>query len=114
MPRLSMIPTFLREIACPRSFPREPEPAMVMDGAAEVAAYTEAGRIDGVMAAAYLFLSARVSQVIQGCRYVVDLGCGPAPNLPKWWSLTPISLSMGSICRPPCWKAQGRISGNRD
>lgn len=40
MPRLSMIPSFPREMACPRSFPREQEPALVMDGAAKVAAYT--------------------------------------------------------------------------
>lgn len=89
MPRLSMVPTLLREITGARGFPREPEPALVMDGAAEVAAYTEAGRINGVMAAAYLFHSARISQVIQGCQNVVDLGCGPATQLAQIAELNP-------------------------
>ena len=89
MPHLSMIPSFLREVTCARTFPREPEPALVMDGKAEVAAYTEAGRIDGVMAAAYLFHSARVSQAIHGCQNVIDLGCGPATQLAQVAELNP-------------------------
>lgn len=52
-----------------------------MDDQDQVAAYVEAGRIDGVMAAAYLFHSARVSQVIRGCQTALDLGCGPATQL---------------------------------
>lgn len=57
---------------------REPEPDLVMDDPQQVAAYDEAGSIDGLMSSAYLFHSARVSQVIRGCKEVVDLGCGPA------------------------------------
>jgi SAM-dependent methyltransferase len=52
-----------------------------MDNAEQVSAYAEAGRIDGVMAAAYLFHSAHISQVIQGCQTILDLGCGPATQL---------------------------------
>lgn len=89
MPKLSMIPTFMREIMGPRTFPREPEPALVMDGCAEVAAYSEAGRIDGVMAAAYLFHSAHISQVINSCNNVIDLGCGPATQLSQVAQLNP-------------------------
>ena len=81
LPRLSMLPVFLRELVGRRTLPREPEPALVMDDPEQVAAYAEAGRIDGVMAASYLFHTARISQVIQGCRKVVDLGCGPATQL---------------------------------
>lgn len=81
MPNLALIPTFLRECLVTRTLPREPEPDLVMDDADQVAAYAEAGRIDGVMAAAYLFHSAHISQVIQGCRTVLDLGCGPATQL---------------------------------
>lgn len=81
MPRLSMLPTLLRETLGRRSLPREPEPALIMDDPEQVTAYAEAGRIDGVMAASYLFHTARISQVIQGCRQVVDLGCGPATQL---------------------------------
>jgi len=84
-----MLPTFLREAFGPRTFPREPEPDLVMDGNEQVAAYAEAGRIDGVMAAAYLFHSAHISAVIQGCARVVDLGCGPATQLGQVAQLNP-------------------------
>lgn len=89
MPNPALIPTFLRECLVSRSLPREPEPDLVMDDPAQVAAYGEAGRIDGVMAAAYLFHSARVSQVIQGCGSVLDLGCGPATQLAQIAELNP-------------------------
>jgi SAM-dependent methyltransferase len=84
-----MAPVFLREWLGPRDFPREPEPALVMDDPEQVAAYEYAGRIDGVMAAAYLFHTARISQVIGGCRQILDLGCGPATQLGQIAALNP-------------------------
>ena len=89
MPRLALVPVILREVFGERSFPREPEPAMVMDDAEQVAAYAEAGRAEGLMAAAYLFHTARISQVIQGCGEVLDLGCGPATQLCQVAELNP-------------------------
>lgn len=89
MPNPALIPTFLRELLVERTLPREPEPDLVMDDPEQVAAYVEAGRIDGVMAAAYLFHSARVSQVIQDCTTVLDLGCGPATQLAQIAQLNP-------------------------
>jgi SAM-dependent methyltransferase len=81
MPRISFLPTILRETLGARTLPREPEPNLVMDGDDQVATYAEAGRVDGTMAASYLFHSAHVSEVIHGCGKVVDLGCGPATQL---------------------------------
>jgi ubiquinone/menaquinone biosynthesis C-methylase UbiE len=81
MPNPALMPTFMRELWVSRTLPREPEPDLVMEGAEQVAAYVEAGRIDGVMSASYLFHSARISQVLQGCKTVYDLGCGPATQL---------------------------------
>ena len=95
MPRFSMLPTLLREITVQRTLPREPEPDLVMDDAEQVAAYTEAGRIDGVMAAAYLFQTARITQTIQGCGKVVDLGCGPATQLAQIAQLNPDTHFLG-------------------
>ena len=89
MPSLSLLPTFMRELVVSRSLPREPEPDLVMDDAEQVAAYAKAGRIDGVMSASYLFHSARISQVIQGCKTVLDLGCGPATQLGQVAQLNP-------------------------
>lgn len=107
MARLSMIPTLLREVTSSRMFPREPEPALVMDGAAEVAAYTEAGRINGVMAAAYLFHSARISQVINGCQNVIDLGCGPATQLAQVAELNPDVSFLGVDLSPAMLESAG-------
>lgn len=89
MPQLSMLPTLIRENIVSRTLPREPEPDLVMDTPENVAAFVDAGRIDGVMSASYLFQSARVTQLIQGCQRVVDLGCGPATQLAQIAELNP-------------------------
>lgn len=85
----ALIPVFLREILVERTLPREPEPDLVMDDPDQVAAYAEAGRIDGVMAASYLFHSAHISQTIAGAQHVLDLGCGPATQLGQIAQLNP-------------------------
>lgn len=95
MPRLTMLPTLIRETLGKQVLPREPEPDLVMDDASQVAAYTDAGRVDGVMSAAYLFHTARISQVIGGCKQVVDLGCGPATQLAQVAELHPDISFMG-------------------
>lgn len=84
-----MIPTLLRENLSRRTLPREPEPDLVMDSPEQVEAYALAGRIDGVMSASYLFHTARITQLIQGCEKVVDLGCGPATQLAQIAELSP-------------------------
>ena len=89
MPRLSLLPVMAREIFGERKFPREPEPDLVMDDPDQVKAYSHAGRIDGVMSAAYLYHSAQISQVIQGASTVLDLGCGPATQLAQVAELNP-------------------------
>lgn len=89
MPSLGLFRSFARELLVSRSLPREPEPDLVMDEPAQVAAYAEAGRIDGVMAAAYLFHTARITQNIVGCTQVLDLGCGPATQLAQVAQLNP-------------------------
>ena len=89
MAHVGLVPVIYREVLNARQFPREPEPALVMDDPEEVRAYADAGRAEGLMAAAYLFHTARISQVIHGCRDVVDLGCGPATQLCQVASLNP-------------------------
>lgn len=66
-----------------------------MDDPKQVAAYAEAGRIDGVMASSYLFHSARISQTIQGCETVLDLGCGPATQLAQIAQFNPETNFIG-------------------
>jgi arsenite methyltransferase len=89
MPRLTMFPTFIREIIMRGDRVREPEPALIMADEDQVKAYSEAGRIDGVMSAAYLFHTARISAVIRGKKNVLDLGCGPATQLGQVAQLNP-------------------------
>ncbi len=81
MPRFAFLPMIIREKLATRDFPREPEPDLVMADEEQVRSYSLAGRIDGVMSAAYLFQSGHVSSVIHGARTVIDLGCGPATQL---------------------------------
>jgi arsenite methyltransferase len=95
MPRLSLLPTLFREQLVSPQFPREPEPDLVMEGDEQVQAYSEAGRIDGVMAASYLFNSARISSTIAGCKRVLDLGCGPATQLAQVAQLNPDTSFVG-------------------
>ena len=89
-----------REIFGKRKFPREPEPDLVMEDADRIAAYAYAGRIDGVMSAAYLYHSARISQVIWGCTRVLDLGCGPATQLGQVAQLNPEVSFLGVDLSP--------------
>ncbi len=84
-----MMPTLLREAFGKDKFNREPEPDLVMDDKDQVAAFAQAGRVDGVMSASYLFNTARISQVIQGCNKVLDLGCGPATQLAQIAQVNP-------------------------
>lgn len=100
MARFGLFPVFLREIFCERTLPREPEPDLVMEGPEQVAAFVEAGRIDGVMAASYLFNAAHISQAIQGCNTVVDLGCGPATQLALVAQLNPNISFIGMDLSP--------------
>ena len=89
MPRLSFLPTILRETLSERTLPREPEPDLVMESDEQVRSYAHAGRIDGVMSASYLFHSAHISDTIRGSRTVVDLACGPATQLAQVAGLNP-------------------------
>jgi SAM-dependent methyltransferase len=98
-----MMPVMLRESLIKEARPREPEPDLVMEGAEQVDAFVEAGRIDGVMAASYLFNTARITATIHGCKTVVDLGCGPATQLAQIAQFNPeisftgVDLSPGML-----------------
>lgn len=95
MPRFSMLPTLIREAFGTREFLREPEPALVMEDQEQVRAYSEAGRIDGVMSAAYLFQTAHISATIFGKKKILDLGCGPATQLAQIAQLLPDAYFTG-------------------
>lgn len=81
MPSLPVIKTMLRELLTRERSPRVNEPDLVMDDPDKVAAYTRAGREDGVMAPVYLFHCAQICEVVRPGDRVIDLGCGPATQL---------------------------------
>lgn len=89
LPRPALLPTFLRELTGTQTLPREPEPDAIMVDEAQVAAFSETGRNESTLAASYLFHTARACQAIQGCKRVVDLGCGPANQLIQIAELNP-------------------------
>ena len=100
MLRLVLFPVVAREFFGKRTLPREPEPDLVMQDEEQVRAYSIAGRIDGVMSAAYLFHSGQASSVIHGARRVIDLGCGPATQLAQIAELNPDSEFVGIDLSP--------------
>lgn len=89
MPSPSLLYAIGRELWSSRTLPREPEPDLIMDGEDETAAYAAAGRDDKDFAAINLFHTANICHMAQGCREVVDLGCGPATLLVEIAKLNP-------------------------
>lgn len=81
MPSLPVMRQVLRELTARKDAQRVPEPALVMDDPAQVAAFHAAGREDGIMASVYLFHAAQAAEVIRAGETVLDLGCGPANQL---------------------------------
>jgi len=81
MPGATVVKVFLRELLSRRTAVRKTEPDLVMDDPDKVAAYTRAGREDGVMQPVYLYHCAQICEVIKPGDTVVDLGCGPATQL---------------------------------
>lgn len=101
MPSLAVARVVLRELTTGERFGRTPEPDLVMDDPAKVAAYTRAGREDGVMAPVYLFHTTHMCEVIRPGDTVVDLACGPATQLAQLARLNPDVRFIGIDLSPP-------------
>jgi len=95
MPSLSVLRTLIRELFTLERSPRINEPDLVMDDPEKVAAYSRAGREDGVMAPVYLFHCAQICELIKPGDTIVDLGCGPATQLAMAARLNPNSNFIG-------------------
>ncbi|MCQ8105134.1 class I SAM-dependent methyltransferase [Methylomonas sp. SURF-2] len=95
MPSKTVIKTFCRELLTKQTATRKTEPDLVMDDPEKVAAYTRAGREDGVMAPVYLFHCAQICEIIKPGDTVLDLGCGPATQLAMVARLNPETHFIG-------------------
>ncbi|MCB0419909.1 MAG: methyltransferase domain-containing protein [Bdellovibrionales bacterium] len=89
MPKLSTIPTIIIENILKEPFRREPEPDLIMDDPEQVLSFRDAGRHEGALDALYIYHTSIASKVIQGCKKVLDLGCGPGIPLIKMARLNP-------------------------
>lgn len=101
MPSPQLIQSVVRELLTRERAPRIPEPDLVMDDPANVAAYVEAGREHAVMAPVYLFHCANICEVIRPGDTVVDLACGPANQLAMVARLNPETNFIGVDLSPP-------------
>lgn len=81
MPNAKVMQVVLRELIACGVPQRVVEPALIMDDPAQVAAFVQAGREDGVMAPVHLYHCANICEVIHAGDVVLDLGCGPANQL---------------------------------
>jgi len=95
MPSVAVLKQVLVELTGPKTAHRTPEPSLVMDDPAQVAAFRAAGLEDGVMAPVYLFHSAQVCEIVQPGDTVLDLGCGPANQLAMIARLNPAARFVG-------------------
>ncbi|WP_299618230.1 class I SAM-dependent methyltransferase [Pelagibius sp.] len=89
MSSIPVLKILMREAMTRVQTPRVPEPDLVMDDPDKVAAFSNAGRVDGVMAPVYLYHCAQVCEVAKPGDLVVDLGCGPASQLALIAQLNP-------------------------
>jgi len=96
--------TFFKYLVC-EAFsrtppPRTPEPAMLMDDPAQVAAFARAGREDGVIGQIYLLNTAQLCEIIRPGDQVIDLACGPANQLAQVARLNPQADFLGIDLAP--------------
>lgn len=111
MSDLNLPGLLLRETFTLRRASRTPEPDLVMDDAAQVDAYTNAGRDAQVMAPTHLFHSAQACQVIQPGDTVLDLGCGPGTQLVQLASLCPQAQFIGLDLSAPMLEQAQQFAG---
>lgn len=104
MPSFAVVKTLIRELLTQERSQRVNEPDLVMDDPDKVAAYTRAGREDGVMAPVYLFHCAQICEVIRPGDTVVDLACGPATQLAMVARLNPKTHFIGVDLSPEMLK----------
>ena len=95
MPNAALIGTLVRELVTRKKVARVPEPSLVMDDEAQVAAYREAGLPDGIMSSSYLFHCEQICSLIRPGDIVVDLGCGPGNQLSLVAKMNPDATFLG-------------------
>jgi ubiquinone/menaquinone biosynthesis C-methylase UbiE len=110
MPSIDVFKVLVRENVTSERVPRTTEPDLVMDDPEKVAAYTRAGREDGVMAPVYLHHCTHICQVLKPGDVAVDLACGPATQLAQVARLNPDVRFIGvDLSEPMLERARDHI-----
>lgn len=78
---LGLFKVFLRELIGVRNLNRSLNPLSSISLERQIHAMDNGGNADGRAAAGYLFHSLQICRTIQGCKKIVDLGCGTGVQL---------------------------------
>jgi arsenite methyltransferase len=95
MSALAMFAHLLMERLSRRELPRIPESKLVVEDPAQIAAFMDSGREDGILAFSYFFHALQASSVIHAGDTVLDLACGPANQLAQVALLNPAGRFIG-------------------
>ncbi len=74
---------------------RVPEPSLIMNNPAQITAFMESGREDGILAFTYFYHALQATPVIHPGDRVLDLACGPANQLVQIARLNPNAHFVG-------------------
>lgn len=80
--------------------PRVPEPDLVMDDPAQIAAFQACGRREGVLGPVYFYHAVQALPAILPGDRVLDLACGPANQLAEMADLNPDTEFVGVDMAP--------------
>lgn len=105
----AMIMHLLLERLYRRPLPRIPEAELVMETPAQVQAYADSGRHNGVLRYIGLYLALEALPVIRPGDRVLDLACGPANQLLQMAALNPEAEFVG-LDASPAMLAQARAA----
>lgn len=83
-----------------RLLDRVPEPDLIMQEPAQLAAFVESGREDGALAFTHFFHALQITPLIQPGDHVLDLACGPANQLAQIAVLNPQARFTGLDASP--------------
>ncbi|MHB8743755.1 MAG: class I SAM-dependent methyltransferase [Sulfuricaulis sp.] len=95
MSTLAMFAHLLMERLSRSELPRTPESKLVVDDPAQVTAFMDRGRNDGILTFSYFFHALQASSVIHAGDTVLDMACGPANQLAQIALLNPDSHFIG-------------------
>jgi ubiquinone/menaquinone biosynthesis C-methylase UbiE len=100
MSAAAMLAHLILERLSRRVLDRVPEPDLIMQEPAQLAAFVESGSEDGALAFTHFFHALQITPLIQPGDHVLDLACGPANQLAQIAMLNPQARFTGLDASP--------------